>query len=587
MPRQSSTPPSWDLSALYQNSSDPAIEKDLVSSKKKARAFEKKYSQQIGKLSGDELAKAIKEYENIEAILGKLASYAYLYYSENMQDPARSQFYQKISEASNDIQESLIFFTLEINEISDSKLKKHYHSKKLQHYTPWIRDTRAFRPYQLQHEEERILHKKYLTSRQAWHRLFEESLAGLHFPFKGKQLSCTEILHYFSDKNEKKRKLASDSFGKVLGENISLFTHITNTLAKDKEIDDQLRGLPQPISSRNISNLLEDDITETLLSTVKANYEPLAHRYYQIKAKMLGKKKLETHDRNAPLPGQKDKQISWEEAKQIVLESYHSFSPAMGKIAERAFKERWIDAKISKGKDSGAYSHPTVPSAHPYILMNFQGKLRDVMTLAHEMGHTIHQVFSAKQGVLMSDTPLTLAETASVFGEQLTFRRLLASEKNETQRKLMIASKVEDMLNTVVRQVAFCEFEKTIHDRRRHGELSSEEIGVIWLEKQQESLGPIFNFSKNYRHFWAYIPHFIHTPFYVYAYAFGDCLVNSLYQVYMEKPEGFVDKYLEMLSAGGTLRHKELLAPFGLYAGDKDFWQKGLGMISGFIDELD
>jgi oligoendopeptidase F len=358
-------------------------------------------------------------------------------------------------------------------------------------------------------------------------------------------------------------------------------------LIKEKEVEDKWRQYKKPVSSRNRVNQVEDEVVDALVGTVTKNYQKLSHRYYALKAKWFDVSQLNYWDRNAPIPGEDDAIISWKEAKEIVLNSYNTFSPHLATIGEQFFDKNWIDASPRAGKASGAFSHPTVPSVHPYILMNYQGKSRDVMTLAHELGHGIHQVLAGRQGHLMADTPLTLAETASVFGEMLTFQSMLKNKTSPEQRRLMLASKVEDMLNTVVRQIAFHEFETHLHDERRSGELTPDDIGEIWMKIQKKSLGPAIKLDPNYSAFWSYIPHFIHSPFYVYAYAFGDCLVNSLYAVYEESESGFTEKYIEMLSAGGTLRHKELLSPFNLDAGNPEFWEKGLSMIEGFIDELD
>ena len=580
--------PTWDLTHFYPAMDSPEVKKDISDIADRARRFQKIFQSQLSEFDGDLLASAIREYEDISATLGKLSSYSYLIYAENISDNKHASFYQNTSEKINDIYSNLLFFELEINKITDADIKeKLSQSKDLQHYAPWIRDVRVMRDHQLSDDLEKLLHEKSVTASSSWHRLFEETIADLRFEFGGKKLTSAEIFNLMSSNDAEKRKKAAKEIGRVFGNNIKTFTLITNVLAKDKEINDKWRGLARPITSRNISNLIEDEVTESLIKTVKDNYSNTAHRYYKIKAKWMGKKSLNYWDRNAPLPGDKNKVTPWGKAVEIVLNAYEDFSPEMAKIGKRFFDEKWIDAPARAGKDSGAFSHPTVGSVHPYILMNYQGKTRDIMTLAHELGHGVHQVLSSHQGDLMSDTPLTLAETASVFGEQLTFRSLLKNEKDEKQRKIMIANKVEDMLNTVVRQTAFCDFETRVHAKRREGELSSEDIGKIWMDVQGESLGTAIKFSPEYANYWSYIPHFIHTPFYVYAYAFGDCLVNSLYRVYETSPDGFVDKYIEMLKAGGTLRHKELLEPFGLYAGDPKFWQGGLDIISGFIDELE
>ncbi|MCC7260310.1 MAG: M3 family oligoendopeptidase, partial [Alphaproteobacteria bacterium] len=421
----------------------------------------------------------------------------------------------------------------------------------------------------------------------AWCRLFDETLSGLRFTVDGEELNTEQAIDLLSGKDGEKRKKAAKALGKTFGENAKLFALITNTLAKDKDVEDKWRGFERPISSRNLANCVEDEVVDALIAAVKQNYAQLAHRYYKIKAGWFGKESMPYWDRNAPLPEAADKVYPWDEAVALVLDAYGSFSPELRKLGQKFFDNNWIDVPVRPSKSPGAFAHPTVPSAHPYLLLNYQGKVRDVMTLAHELGHGVHQLLSAEQGALMADTPLTLAETASVFGEQLTFRELLNREKDGKKRKYMIAAKVEDMLNTVVRQVAFCEFERQVHDERKSGELTAERIGEIWLGVQQESLGPAIVFEEEYRYYWTYISHFVHSAFYVYAYAFGDCLVNSLYAAYEKQPKGFQDKYFAMLRAGGTLHHKELLAPFDLDATKPDFWQQGLGIISGFIDELE
>lgn len=579
--------PRWDLTDLYPASDSRELRDDLTSALKRSEAFEADYKGKLAQLPGDGLAEAIKEYEAIEDLLGRVSAYAYLLYSCHMEHEDTVRFFQNMTENVTDISKLLLFFTLELNQIADSSLQEKVESSEgLQRYTPWIRDVRVYRKYQLSDEMETLLHEKSLTSRQAWNRLFDETLAGLRFPFGEDLLSCAQILDKLSSADSTVREKAAKSISKVFLDNIKSFAFITNTLAKDKEIEDRLRGFAKPISSRNVSNFIEDEVVDALVSTVKKNYADLTHRYYQLKATWFDQSQLAYWDRNAPLPNEDTSLIPWEQAKEIVLTAYQEFSPLMADIGQQFFDENWIDAAVVNGKESGAYSHPTVPSAHPYILMNYQGKIRDVMTLAHELGHGVHQVLSSRQGALMADTPLTLAETASVFGEQLTFQALLKQESDEMQRRVMIANKVEDMLNTVVRQIAFLEFERQVHDERRKGELSSSRINEIWMQVQGDSLGPAIRLDKEYRVYWAYIPHFIHSPFYVYSYAFGDCLVNSLYAKYLEQPDGFETKYLDMLKAGGTLWHKDLLAPFGLDATDPEFWQGGLDVIKGYIDTL-
>ncbi len=584
--------PEWDLSDFYPAVDAPAVAKDFSKLEKLCAQFKKKYDGKVAKISADALAGAISEYEEIQELSGKLGSYAQLCFAKNMTDPLNAQFYQNTQEKLTTLSSQILFFMLALNKLEDKDLNAKLKTPALKHYAAWLRDVRAFRPYQLSDDLEKLLLEKQVTGRAAWIRLFDETIAGLKFPYEKKELTEAQIFDLLSSKDGAVRKKAAGVIGTVFKEKAPLFALITNTLAKDKETEDKWRGYAQPISSRNLSNYIEDEVVDALLSAVRASYPKLSHRYYAIKAKWFGQKSLDFWDRNAPLPGDADRPYSWTEARELVLDSYGRFSPTLASVGKQFFDKPWIDATVQPGKSPGAFAHPTVPSVHPYLLVNYQGKSRDVMTLAHELGHGVHQVLSARQGTLMCDTPLTLAETASVFGEQLTFREMVRREKDGKRRQRLIAAKIEDMLNTVVRQIAFCDFEKRVHDERRQGELSCDRICQIWLDVQSESLGPSITLSGDYRYFWTYIPHFIHSPFYVYAYAFGDCLVNSLYAVYEKeskrgKGKEFEKKYLSMLEAGGTLRHKELLKPFGLDAGKPDFWQQGLDIISGFIDEVE
>jgi len=579
--------PEWDLNDLYSGPDSPELKSDLDRSAAAARGFQDEYRGKLARLSGDELAAAVARYEKLEDTLGRAMSYASLRYAANMSDPECSRFFQNVQERINAISTELLFFTLEINRIDDATLEQRLESAALAYYRPWLRDVRAFRPHQLSDDLEKLLHEKSVAGAAAWQRLFDETEAALRFPVDGKELTSAEALHLLSDSDGGVRKSAAKAIGKVLGDNVRIFAQITNTLAKDKEIEDRWRGFERPIASRNLGNFVEDEVVDALIATVRQSYPHLSHRYYRLKAKWFGVETLPYWDRNAPLPDAEDSSIAWPQAERIVLDAYAGFSPDMAAVGRRFFDRRWIDAPVRPGKAPGAFAHPTVPSAHPYILLNYQGKTRDVMTLAHELGHGVHQVLAARQGPLMADTPLTLAETASVFGEMLTFQAMLKAETDPKRQKSMLAAKVEDMLNTVVRQIAFVEFERRVHDERRQGELSADRIGDIWLDIQGESLGPAVKFDSEYRYYWTYIPHFIHSPFYVYAYAFGDCLVNSLYAVYQGAAPGFAGKYLDLLRAGGSKRHKELLAPFGLDASDPKFWQRGLNMISGLIDRLE
>jgi oligoendopeptidase F len=579
--------PEWDLADLYPGRDSAELKRAIAEAETDAAAFRARYQGKLGGLAGGALAQAIGAFEHIEEVLGRLMSYAYLDYCTAMTDPETGRFFQNMQEKINAISTGLLFFTLEINRIEESALAEKLKDPALAHYAPWLRDTRAFRPHQLSDELEKLLHEKYVAGRAAWTRLFDETVASLKFPVGGQELSSAEALHLLSEPDAALRREAAKSIGAVFGANTRIFALITNTLAKDKEIEDRWRGFKRPISSRNLGNFVEDEVVDALIAAVREAFPALSHRYYRLKAKWFGVEALPYWDRNAPLPDEDERSFTWEEARSTVLDAYAAFSLDMAAVGKRFFDNRWIDAPVKASKAPGAFAHPTVPSVHPYLLLNYMGKARDVMTLAHELGHGVHQVLAGPQGALMSDTPLTLAETASVFGEMLTFQAMLKAETDTKRRKAMLAAKVEDMINTVVRQIAFVEFEIRLHDARRNGELTAEQIGEIWMSVQGESLGPAIRFEDEYRCYWTYIPHFIHTPFYVYAYAFGDCLVNSLYAVYQGAQQGFAEKYLDMLKAGGTRRHKELLAPFGLDASDPKFWRKGLSVIEGFIDQLE
>ncbi len=578
--------PTWNLADLYVDPKSPALAADLTRCASEAAAFRKRYEGRLAALDGAELGDAIHAYEAIQETLGRASSYAQLLYSGDMTDAEIGRFYQTVQERATDISTELVFFTLELNRIDEAMLQAKLAEPEAARYAPWLRDVRAMREHQLSDELERMLHQKHVVGHAAWVRLFDETMARLRFPLGEESLTSAEILNKLTDRNGAVRKAAAKSVGRVLGDNVRIFSLITNTLAKDKEIEDSWRGFARPVSARNLGNFVEDEVVDALVQAVRDAAPRLAHRYYALKAKWFGVDTLPYWDRNAPLPEDTDATITWEQARQTVLDAYAAFSRPLADVGRRFFDRPWIDAPVRPGKSPGAFAHPTVPSVHPYLLLNYQGRIRDVMTLAHELGHGVHQVLAGPQGHLLADTPLTLAETASVFGEMLTFRALLRAETNPRRRKVMLATKVEDMLNTVVRQIAMHGFETRVHDERRQSELLPNRLGEIWLETQQESLGPALRFEDEYRYYWAYIPHFVHTPFYVYAYAFGDCLVNSLYAVYENARAGFAEKYLDMLRAGGSKRHKELLAPFGLDASDPKFWSKGLDVIGRFIDEL-
>jgi oligoendopeptidase F len=584
--------PEWDLGALYSGLDDPAIKRDLDRTDADCLAFEQAYKGKLAALAaapqgGAALGEAVRRYEAISDRMGRLGSYAVLIHEGDTVDPTRTKFYGDMQERMTAASTHLLFFELELNRVDDAQLEAALADPALGHYRPWLDDVRRYRPYQLEDRVEQLFHEKSMTAYTAWNRQFDATIANLRFQVSGKTLAIEPTLNFLQDRDGAKRKAATQALAHTFKDNVAQFALILNTLAKDKEISDRWRGFTDIADERHLSNRVEREVVDALVTAVRAAYPQLSHRYYALKAKWFGKKRLPQWDRNAPLPQASTRTIGWAEAKDTVLTAYGAFSPKMATIAERFFAERWIDAPVRPGKAPGAFSHATTPSAHPFVLLNYQGKPRDVMTLAHELGHGVHQVLAAPNGALMAPTPLTLAETASVFGEMLTFKKLLAGTRDGKERKAMLAAKVEDMINTVVRQIAFYTFERAVHTERKSGELTAERIGELWLDVQRESLGPAIELKPGYETFWVYIPHFIHTPFYVYAYAFGDCLVNSLYAVYEHASDGFTERYLAMLSAGGTKPYAELLAPFGLNARDPMFWQGGLGVIERMIGELE
>ena len=584
--------PQWDLSDLYDGADAPALKADLDRVESDAAQFQARYRGKICVLTqqtggGATLAEAVIAYEELSDLMGRLGSYAGLLYASDTQNAAIAKFYGDTQERLTAIGTKLLFFELELNQLTDGDLERALAVPALARYRPWLMDVRKEKPYQLEERLEEVFHEKAVTGRGAWNRLFNETMTALRFDVEGESLAVEPALNLLTSHDGEKRRKAAEAISSCLGDNLRLFTLITNTLAKDKEISDRWRGFEDVADSRHLANRVERPVVEALVEAACDAYPRTAHRYYTLKAKWFGCDALPYWDRNAPLPQEPSRIFDWSSAQDTVLEAYGGFSPVMSDIAKTFFDKGWIDAPVREGKSPGAFSHPTVPSAHPYILLNYQGKPRDVMTLAHELGHGVHQVLAAGQGPLMAPTPLTLAETASVFGEMLTFQALLKGAQDSGERKALLASKVEDMLNTVVRQIAFYRFERNVHEARRRGELTSEQIGEIWMRVQGESLGPAINLNPGYEVYWAYIPHFIHSPFYVYAYAFGDCLVNSLYAVYEQAEDGFAEKYFDMLRAGGSKHHSELLKPFGLDAADPAFWAKGLSVIERMIDTLE
>ena len=580
--------PSWNLDDLYPGETSDALTSDLQWTETETTAFAADYEDKLDTLDAAGMLNCIQRYERMQSVMGRIMSYAGLRYYQNTMDADRAKFMADMQGQITDTSGRLVFFSLEMNRLEDDHLDKlQSDNADLARYAPVLDRMRAMKPYQLSDELEKFLHDQSVVGTTAWNRLFDETMAGLMFVVDGEAMNLEATLNLLSDTDRDQRQKGAEALAEVFKQNLTLFARITNTLAKEKEIEDRWRNLPTPQSGRHLSNHVEPEVVEALRNAVVAAYPKLSHRYYALKAKWMGLERMEMWDRNAPLPNDDDQAIQWDDARKMVLDAYSAFSPKMAELAEPFFDKGWIDAGVKPGKAPGAFAHPTVTDVHPYVMLNYLGKQRDVMTLAHELGHGVHQVLAAEQGELLSSTPLTLAETASVFGEMLTFRKLLDGTTDKAARKRLLAGKVEDMINTVVRQIAFYDFECKLHAARAEGELTPDQINEIWMSVQAESLGPIFDFMDGYETFWTYIPHFIHSPFYVYAYAFGDGLVNALYAVYTEGDPDFEAKYFDMLSAGGSKHHKELLAPFGLDASDPKFWDKGLSLISSMIDELE
>ena len=581
------TLPVWDLSEIYKDIKDPKIKTDLKKIKKSSDNFLNKWKGKIKDLNSSDFLLCIETYQEICENIHRVGTHSNLIFATNMENPEVSRYNSSVSDEFTEIFSSLIFFTLELSKVDDKTINAWMSDNKSNKWKPYLTVLRKRNPYLLDPLVEEILIEKSATGRSAWVRLFDETSASLRFPFKEKELSEAEILNLLSDSDPNNRKIAGKSLSNILDKNKRIFSMILNVISRDRYIEDNKRGFKNIVSSRNLDNDVEDEVVDALVNTVDKAMPQLTHRYYKWKAKEFGKSKLDWWDRNAPLPHTSETSIEWDKAKSIVLDSFASFHPEMSDIAGLFFKNGWIDARVRQGKASGAFAHPSVPSLHPYILVNYQGKIRDVMTLAHELGHGVHQILAAKNGLLMAETPLTLAETASVFGEMLVFRKLLDESPTE-QKKQLLAGKIEDMLNTVVRQIGFHQFEVKFHEARIKSELTPDEISDIWMETQSHAVGPSINLNNDYRVLWGYIPHFVHTPFYVYAYAFGDSLVNALWQSYqVSNKQSFSKKYIEMLTAGGTKSHNELLKPFKLSAYESSFWDQGVSMITGLMDELE
>ena len=582
--------PRWNLDDLYLSMEDPAIKRDFTYLRESAEEFSNKYKNKVTELlqnDPDALVDAIVKYEDICCIFTRIATYASLLYHQDATDPLRVQFLGNVQNDITEISSLLVFFLLELNTLDMCVLNTHASNHiKLAHYIPWLNKLRKTREYQLSHELESYIHDMDTVTWSSWCRLFDDTWAQQVFEINGGTCSLEEVLATMTLNDREARREAARVLSERFYEKRELFTIILNTLTKAKAVQSHWRKYPLPQSSRHIANDVEPEVVQALRDSTVEAYERISHRYYLLKTKWLGLDKLEFWDRNAPIVCEGEVTYSWDEARDIVLSGFADFHPRMHDIAQRFFQNGWIDAAVTPGKSPGAFAHPASNDTHPFVMMNFIGKPRDVMTLAHELGHGVHQILAKEQGELLSSTPLTLAETASVFGEMLVFRKLLNQETRPAHRRALIANKVEDAINTLVRQIAFYDFESRVHIERAKKELTSEDFGDIWMEVQKESLGPAFNYPEEYRNYWCYIPHFIRTPFYVYAYAFGYGLVSALFKLYETGYDDFHNKYFDMLRSGGRHHHSDLLKPFNLDASKKEFWSLGHQLVDELVSML-
>ncbi len=580
--------PAWDLSDLYKGIKDPQIKKDLSEYKKKAADFAKKYKGKLAELDAQKIYNALVEYEHLETLGTVLGEFAYLNMCTQMKNGEAMAFYQNTSEALTEYAKPLVFFTLEINQLPDKKIKEWLKDDKVGFYRPWFERVLRFKKHELSEEVEEVLLEKSVTSSSAWVRLYEEQSSRLKFTIDGKEYNDAEISKLLQDKDAKTREKAGKELNRVSKENSPLFTFIYNMVIKDKLIEDNKRKYKKPVSERNLSENVSDEVVDALAETIKKNYKNISHRFYKLKAKWLGVDKIEYWDRNAPLPFSADLHYSWQEAVDTVLNAYKEFSPELYETALPFFENAWIDVPPRDGKRSGAFAAGTSSVKHPYLLLNFVGKENDVLTLAHELGHGCHMRLRQKNGDLNETSRMTSEEVASVFGEMITFQSLLRNIKDDKTKLCLIASKVNDMINTAFRQIAFHFFESKAHEERKSGELSEARLAEIWLEVQKDVLGPYVNVDENSAYIWLQVGHFFFLPFYVYAYSFADCLVNSLYQVSQDgSVKDFPKKYLQMLEKTAITDYDKLLKPFGLNPNDPKFWNMGLKLISGYIDELE
>ncbi|MBL0849346.1 MAG: M3 family oligoendopeptidase [Candidatus Liberibacter ctenarytainae] len=589
-------PPLWNLQDLYPSHDSQEILNDIIHIDHESLSFQECWQNHLANATSQTdskgLGTAISEYEKLNDLIGRVFSYATLLYNCHLSDPSICKFYTDTTTHLVSLTNRLIFFTIEISNLDETLLEKSYSKDPVAlRYSPWIKKIRKFKKHLLSDDMECLLSDTAQTGSDAIKRFFAESMASLRFKVNEQKLSIEQALNLLTDPDRKIRESAGKELYKTFEKSSYIFSFVTNTLAKEEETQDRWRKYAKIADSRHLSNDIEPSIVESLTTTVKSFYPKISHRYYALKKKWLNLDKMNFWDRSAPFPDSSQSIIPFEEARDITLTAYAKFSPQMAEIAEKFFTHKWIDALQYEGKSPGAFSHGTVPSSHPYILLNYAGKTRDVSTLAHEIGHGIHQVMSAeKQGALLADSPLILAETASIFGEELVFDYLINTISHKKERKILLANKIEDSINSIIRQIAFYDFELRIHaERRSTGELPVKTINAIWIETQKEALGPAFDLDNSgYDNLWMIVPHFINSPFYVYSYAFGNCLVNSLYGIYKSGAvEQFQEKYLNILRAGSSKHHSELLRPFGINLSDPHFWSQGLQIVEKMIDEIE
>ncbi|WP_103665158.1 M3 family oligoendopeptidase [Gracilimonas amylolytica] len=576
----------WDLSDLYTSNDDPKLAGDKKSILKEAEEFSKKYRGKIAELSAGEFKNMLDGYEAILDTSGKIGSFAYLQWSTDTGNTDYGKLVAETNELSSEISQKLVFLDVEWLKIPEEEAQKLIESDELKKYKHYLESSRRYKNHVLEEGQEKIMSAKSVTGRSAWVRFFDETLGAAKFELDGEELSEQEVLSKLHESDRDLRVRAHASLTKKFKELGRQLTFIFNTILADKSINDKLRQYDNWIDSRNLANQTNRETVDALVNSVTGQYE-LVQRYYKLKKKLLGLDEMKDYDRYAPML-QNEATIKWDSARDMVLESYSKFHPKMGEITKEFFEKNWIDAAIKPGKRGGAYSAGTVPSVHPYVFMNFDGKIRDVQTLAHELGHGVHQYLSRQQGVLQSSTPLTTAETASVFGEMLVFQKLMKELDDPKEKLALLVGKIDDTIATVFRQISMNRFENAIHTaRREEGELTTERFSELWMEQQKALYGDSVTLTEEYGIWWSYIPHFLHTPGYVYAYAFGELLVLALYEEYTQRPDGFSDKYLELLSAGGSEWPEDLVAKMGLDITQPDFWQKGLNSFRKMVEEAE